>query len=85
MKEITLKGYDSEEPFKTLIYENVDIKTLQNDTRSTLYWNPSLQSDRSENSPIYFYNNDSTKDFKIIIIGFDKKNDIPLYYHEILK
>ena len=85
MKEITLKGYDSEEPFKNLIYENVDIKTLQNDTRSTLYWNPSLQSNRSENSPIYFYNNDSTKDFKIIIIGFDKENDLPLYYHEILK
>ena len=84
LKEMKLKGYDKEVPFNNTIYENVQQTGLTKDTRSTLYWNPNLQKDETGSTKIQFYNNDEAKEFKVIIIGFDRE-DTPLYYNEILK
>ncbi|MCU7616859.1 hypothetical protein NZ698_06595 [Chryseobacterium sp. PBS4-4] len=85
LKEMKLKGYDKEEPFNNQIYENIETQTLTKDSRSTLYWNPYLPKDDKEPTTVQFYNNDSAKSYKVIIIGFDEENDTPLYYNEILK
>jgi len=85
LKEMNLKGYDKEEPFNNQIYESIETQSLTKDSRSTLYWNPYLLKDDKEPTTIQFYNNDSAKEFKVIIIGFDEEDDTPLYYNEILK
>nr|WP_314499449.1 TonB-dependent receptor plug domain-containing protein [uncultured Chryseobacterium sp.] len=85
LKEMTLKGYDKEEPFKNEVYENIDSKSLSNDSRSTLYWNTYLQENPKEPTTVSFYNNDNAKSFKVIVIGFDEENDTPLYYNDVLK
>lgn len=85
LKEMTLKGYDREEPFKNDVYENIDSKSLSNDSRSTLYWNTYLQENPKEPTTVSFYNNDDAKSFKVIVIGFDEENDTPLYYDETVK
>ncbi|AYN02110.1 hypothetical protein [Chryseobacterium sp. 3008163] len=85
LKEMTLKGYDKEEPFKNEIYAEIDPQSLSKDSRSTLYWNPYLPNQPKESTKINFYNNDDAKSFKVIIIGFDEETDTPLYYNDILK
>lgn len=85
MKDMTLKGYDKEEPFKNEIYDDIDAQSLSKDSRSTLYWNPYLPNQPKESTKINFYNNDDAKSFKVIIIGFDEETDTPLYYNDILK
>lgn len=85
MKDITLKGYDKEEPFKNEIYDDIDPKSISKDSRSTLYWNPYLPNQPKESTKINFYNNDDAKSFKVIIIGFDEETYTPLYYNDILK
>ena len=85
LKDMTLKGYDKEEPFKNEIYDDIDAQSLSKDSRSTLYWNPYLPNQPKEPTKINFYNNDDAKSFKVIIIGFDEETDTPLYYNDILK
>lgn len=85
LKDMTLKGYDKEEPFKNEIYDDIDAQSLSKDSRSTLYWNPYLPNQSKEPTKINFYNNDDAKSFKVIIIGFDEETDTPLYYNDILK
>lgn len=85
LKEMTLKGYDREEPFKNEIYDDIDTKSLSKDSRTTLYWNPYLPNQPKEPTKINFYNNDDAKSFKVIIIGFDEENDTPLYFNDVLK
>lgn len=85
LKDMTLKGYDKEEPFKNEIYDDIDAQSLSKDSRSTLYWNPYLPNQPKEPTKINFYNNDDAKGFKVIIIGFDEETDTPLYYNDILK
>lgn len=85
LKKMTLKGYDKEEIFKNEIYDDIDTKSLSKDSRSTLYWNPYLPNQPKESTKINFYNNDTAKSFKVIIIGFDEENDTPVYFNEVLK
>ncbi|UFH32833.1 hypothetical protein LNP04_03705 [Chryseobacterium sp. C-71] len=85
LKDMTLKGYDKEEPFKNEIYNDIDAQSLSKDSRSTLYWNPYLPNQPKESTKINFYNNDDAKSFKVIIIGFDEETDTPLYFNDILK
>jgi len=84
LKEMKLKGYDREEPFNNSLYENVQSAGSGTDTRSTLYWNPNLQKEETGSAKIRFYNNDTAKEFRVIIIGFDPE-DTPLYYNEVIQ
>ncbi len=84
LRKITLNGYNKEIPFDNPIYENDSFKSIPQDTRSILYWNPFLEDQSPEPSHIQFYNNDDAKKYKIIIMGYDKNNETPLYYNEIL-
>lgn len=84
LRQITLNGYDKEAPFVNPSYENESFKNISQDTRSTLYWNPYLETYEKQPSNVSFYNNDDAKNYRIIIIGYDRTNDTPVYYNEIL-
>jgi hypothetical protein len=64
--------------FITRIIAKKPIKLYQM-IRDVLYWNPDLKAQDKAPSAIQFYNNDTPKNYQVIIIGFDK-DDKPLYW-----
>jgi hypothetical protein len=84
LKQISLKGYQKETSFTSPDYSNEEFKNISQDVRSVLYWNPYVEVSQ-EPAKVQFYNNDEAKNYKIIIVGFDKNNYIPVYYNEIVK
>jgi len=84
LKEVKLNGYDKEIPFNNGIYDEQSAKSIPEDKRSILYWNPYLESKSGEPTIVQWYNNDDAKNFRVMIIGFDENNDL-LYYNEVLK
>lgn len=76
----TILGYDKVAEFYNPNYSKEAYKTIPNDTRDVLYWNPDLKAQDKAPSAIQFYNNDTPKNYQVIIIGFDK-DDKPLYYN----
>lgn len=84
LKEVKLNGYDKEVPFNNGIYDEESVKSIPQDKRNILYWNPYLESKSGEPTIVQWYNNDDAKNFRVMIIGFDENNDL-LYYNDILK
>ncbi|MFZ4929431.1 hypothetical protein [Chryseobacterium sp. Mn2064] len=77
-----IKGYDKPSEFLVeMLDENVKI---DNDSRETLYWNPNLFDSDYVPPRIKFFNNDSAKQYKVLIISFDEDDNI-LYDQQILK
>lgn len=84
LTEHKLIGYDKEVSFNNGIYDEESVKSVPEDKRSILYWNPYLESKTGEFTTVKWYNNDDAKNFRVMIIGFDENNDL-LYYNEVLK
>jgi len=82
--ESKINGYDKEVPFNNEIYAEESARSVPEDKRSILYWNPYLESKSGEFTTVKWYNNDDAKNFRVMIIGFDENNDL-LYYNEVLK
>ncbi|MGH1517962.1 hypothetical protein [Chryseobacterium sp. JK1] len=77
-----IKGYDKPSEFLVeMLDENVKI---DNDSRETLYWNPNLFDSDYVPPRIKFFNNDSAKQYKVLIISFDDDDNI-LYDQQIFK
>jgi hypothetical protein len=69
---ITYKGYSVIKEFYSPNY-SVD-KSNKPDQRVTLYWNPSvIVADTNPKIPIVFYNNDRTRQFKIVVEGLTRE------------
>ncbi|MFN1215395.1 hypothetical protein ACKW6Q_00290 [Chryseobacterium kwangjuense] len=84
LKQISLKGYQKEAPFISPDYSSEDFKNTPQDVRPVLYWNPYLEV-RQEPAKVQFYNNDEAKNYRIIILGYDKNNYVPVYYDDAVK
>lgn len=84
VNKLVLKGYDRSTEFELPDITGEAYKKITNDTRETLYWNPSLSEDGGLAPRAKFFNNDNAKNRQIIIISFDK-NDKLLYYSEVVK
>lgn len=84
LTEIKLNGYDKEAVFNNSIYDDESLKSIKDDKRSVLYWNPYVDNKPNESTNIQWYNNDDAKNFRVIIIGFDENND-PVYYNQVIK
>ncbi|WP_292008618.1 hypothetical protein [Chryseobacterium sp.] len=81
----TIKGYDKPSEFPIeILNEDDSPKKIENDTRETLYWNPNLFDSDYVPPRIKFYNNDTAKQYKVLIISFDEDDNL-LYDQEILK
>jgi hypothetical protein len=67
------KVIDSPEQFSSPEYSSISVK--QNripDFRNTLYWNPSVQSDKNGKARIEFWASDFVSDYEIIVQGMSK-------------
>ncbi|GAA4153425.1 Plug domain-containing protein [Chryseobacterium ginsenosidimutans] len=80
----TLKGYDKPSEFLIEMLDDDSPAKIENDTRETLYWNPNLFDSDYVPPRIKFYNNDTAKQYKVLIISFDEDDNL-LYDKEILK
>lgn len=77
-----IKGYDKPSEFPVeMIDENAKV---EKDTRETLYWNPNLFDSDYVPPRIKFFNNDTAKQYKVLIISFDEDDNI-LYDQQIFK
>jgi len=79
-----IKGYDKPSEFPVEMLDDDAPTKIENDTRETLYWNPNLFDSDYVPPRIKFYNNDSAKQFKVLIISFDEDDNL-LYDKKILK
>lgn len=79
-----VKGYDKPSEFPIEMIDNDSPAKIENDTRETLYWNPNLFDSDYVPPRIKFFNNDSAKQYKMLIISFDEDDNL-LYDQEILK
>lgn len=77
-----VKGYDKPSEFPVEMIDNNE--KIEKDTRETLYWNPNLFDSDYVAPRIKFFNNDSAKQYKVLIISFNE-NDHLLYQNDILK
>lgn len=64
-------GYDSPREFYAPKYDEKTLENASNDSRATIYWNPSIRTDKSGKAQIEFFNSDSAKRQLIIIEGMD--------------
>ncbi|MFS4473639.1 hypothetical protein [Chryseobacterium sp. T20] len=79
-----IKGYDKPSEFPIEMIDNDAPEKIENDTRETLYWNPNLFDSDYVPPRIKFFNNDSAKQFKVLIISFDEDDNL-LYEQQVLK
>ncbi|MEF9479159.1 TonB-dependent receptor plug domain-containing protein [Chryseobacterium sp. 1B4] len=79
-----IKGYDKPSEFPIEMIDDNAPEKIENDTRETLYWNPNLFDSDYVPPRIKFFNNDSAKQFKVLIISFDEDDNI-LYDQQVLK
>jgi hypothetical protein len=78
----TLLGFDKPVPFTSPDYKDNTIKTANKDSRDALYWNPFYPVEKGKTVTVRFFNNDSAKSLRVVIIGFTKDDDIPLFYND---
>jgi hypothetical protein len=78
-----LAGYRSIIPFPQVDFANDLYKSLSFDTREVLYWNTDVRADSAGNIPVRFYNNDRSRSFRVVILGFDHFGQ-PLFYESHL-
>jgi len=80
-----IKGYDTVKKFSLPDYENGSAPQPTTDTRDQLLWQaflvPSATPDRST---IVFFNNDKTKQFRVVVQGFTDKG-FPVYYEKVVE
>jgi len=77
-----LLGFDKSAPFTSPDYKDNSIKIADKDKRDVLYWNPFLEVERGKPVTIRFFNNDDAKNLRVVIVGFTKDDDIPLFYDD---
>jgi hypothetical protein len=69
---VNYNGYSLVKEFYSPDYSRPGQQQMQEDIRTTLYWNPEVYTDtKSKNTRIRFFNNDHSKQFKIVVQGFD--------------
>ncbi len=75
-------GYAAGRDFYNMDYEKIKPDDGFTDTRTTLYWNPTLKIVNGK-AGIEFFNDDITKKFKIVIEGIDRKGKL-LHVEKVL-
>ena len=75
-------GYNITRVFYSPKYDNPAANNSSVDYRSTIYWNPTILTDKNGNASFDFFNSDSAGTYKAIIEGIDKDGNIGRYvYH----
>jgi hypothetical protein len=72
-----LVGYSVIRNFYSLVYDgSEDIENLKGDFRSTLYWNPVIETDEDGVSWVSFYNSNQTGEVKVVVEGVTKNGKL---------
>jgi hypothetical protein len=79
-----MEGYNESEKYPDADYGNSELSKISYDYRTVLYWNPSLEADETNPTLIDFYNNDTAKKFRFVIMGSDNEKYTPVYYDKIV-
>ncbi|MCU7616860.1 hypothetical protein NZ698_06600 [Chryseobacterium sp. PBS4-4] len=79
-----MEGYNESEKYPDADYGNSELSKISYDYRTVLYWNPSLEADEANPTLIDFYNNDTAKKFRFVIMGSDNEKYTPVYYDKIV-
>lgn len=79
-----MEGYNEYEKYPDADYGNSELSKIGYDYRTVLYWNSSLEVDSAEPAQIDFYNNDTAKKFRFIIMGSDNEKYTPVYFDKII-
>jgi len=69
-------GYNTTRAFYSPKYDNPASTPSGTDFRSTIYWNPTLITDKTGNASFEFFNSDGTGTYKAVIEGIDKDGNI---------
>lgn len=81
---VILNGYDEADSFDEISFKKDSYNEILDDTRQTLYWNPSVSHDSDLPLRIEFFNNDFANKFKVTIISFSA-DGAPLLYDVVLE
>lgn len=73
-----LPGYDGVEEFSSPDYSDKSKVIKGLDERTTLYWNPQVQTNRRGRAKISFYNSDVAKSLQICIEGMSEEG-VPIF------
>ncbi|GAC1419561.1 MAG: Plug domain-containing protein [Flavisolibacter sp.] len=85
MTSSMVAGYTPIRQFYSPNYDAFDPKNEQPDLRTTLYWNPSLETTPKNHSVTFsFYNNDVTKSFRVIVEGMTREG-LLTHFEQILE
>jgi hypothetical protein len=79
-----MEGYNQSEEYPDSDYGNSELSKISSDYRPVLYWNPNMEIDPATPAKVDFYNNDTAKKFRFLIMGFDAEKYIPVYYEKLL-
>ncbi|GAC1303739.1 MAG: hypothetical protein NVSMB24_10170 [Mucilaginibacter sp.] len=69
-------GFYKAREFYSPKYENPDLYTRRLDLRSTIYWQPEIQTDKNGSALFDYYNADGTGTYKVVVEGIDSKGNI---------
>ncbi|MDB5151715.1 MAG: TonB-dependent receptor, partial [Mucilaginibacter sp.] len=72
---IAVQGFYKAREFYSPKYEN-NLPYNRHDLRSTIYWNPELQTDKDGNASFEYYNASGTGTYKVTIEGIDEKGNL---------
>ena len=79
-----MEGYNQSEKYPDSDYGNSELSKISSDYRPVLYWNPNMEIDSDTPAKVDFYNNDTAKKFRFLIMGFDAEKYTPVYYEKLL-
>ncbi|HEX8019208.1 hypothetical protein [Mucilaginibacter sp.] len=72
----TAEGFYKANTFHSPVYEGSEQRTNKPDTRSTIYWNPDIVTDKDGNASFDFFNADSKGTYRLVIEGIDEAGNI---------
>ncbi|HWZ15762.1 MAG TPA: TonB-dependent receptor plug domain-containing protein [Mucilaginibacter sp.] len=69
-------GFYKAREFYSPKYENPKLYARRADLRSTIYWQPEIQTDKNGSALFDYYNSDGTGTYKVVIEGIDNKGNL---------
>ena len=81
----TIAGYSPIKQYYSPNYDTFDPRNDHADIRTTLYWNPLVQTNQKDKKvKLSFYNNDVTKSFRVVIEGMTR-DGLFTHYEQIME
>jgi len=73
---ITPKGYNKVRQFYSPRYDRPTLHNTQPDSRTTIYWNPYVNTDASGKATLDFYNADGPGTYRVVVEGIDAAGEL---------